>query len=225
MVGFCLTGCFNLPNLQSEHVIASGKSKLLALCIAVAGILTFFTKSVSTDPAVANLTRWSPLDIVLQMYQGALPAPNCERCGEALIRTVLALPVWVTAEYFLLVAVVVGLCFRWHPRAILSLAVLAVYNSFALRRVGTELEFHWAFYRSSRQGGRVHYGELVAEHVIVAIALFLTSLEILEDSTAEPKRSSSVFVDDDGPPIIDAEIVPEADVSPQFERNSRRLRD
>ena len=224
MIGFCLTGCFKHPNLQSGHVIVSGKSKLLALCIAVTGILTFFTKSITTDPTVANLTRWSPVDIVLQMYQGALPAPNCERCGEPFIRTALALPIWVTAEYFLLAAIVVGLCFRWHPRAILFLAVAAVYNSFALMRVGTELEFHRTFYRFSHQAGLVHYGQLVAEHVLVAIALFLTSLEILEDFAAEPNRGGSIFVDH-GPSIIDAEILPKAEVSPGLERDSRRLRD
>ena len=82
----------------------SRTSRFLALSIVAAGILTFFYPFVTTDPPVAGAARWSSFGIVLQMYNGVLPAPVCERCGEPLIRTFLALPLLVTIEYFFMVA-------------------------------------------------------------------------------------------------------------------------
>ena len=171
----------------------SGTSRLLALSIVSAGILTFFYPFVTTDPTVAGAVRWSPFDIALQMFNGVLPAPACERCGEPLIRTLLALPFMVTIQYFFMMAAGVALCSHKSARVTIWIAAFGIYN--CLRGeygAATRQEFERTFFGLSRRG-HVHYGELLAAHLVVMVAIVLTSLDLRDEESSEQARQRNRF--------------------------------
>jgi hypothetical protein len=98
-------------------VIGKGRSlgsrrHALALIVVVGGVFTFFAPLVSTHPPVVQTTHWSPSNIGRQVYLGNLPQPICQRCGEAMVRSLLALPLDGTAVYVLMIVALVVLCFR-----------------------------------------------------------------------------------------------------------------
>lgn len=201
-----------------------GTSRALALSIVTAGILTFFYPFITTDPPVARMTRWSCFDIVVQMYNGVLPFPICERCGEPVIRTLLALPFWVAVEYFLMVVALVFLCLRGPARVITWIAAGGAYIN--LRgRLATRLEFEGTFFGLSR-GGHVHYGGLLAAHLVVIVALFLASLDLRdEESSPEARQTSRLPVESFEPSVIDAEIVQENEPVDHVRKIPPRLHD
>ena len=201
-----------------------GRKRLLALSIVAAGMLTFFCAFVTTDPSVASKSRWSPLDMVLQMYRGTLPAPVCERCSDPLTRSFLALPLQVAGEYLLLVFVLLAVCCRWPAKVVLSSALIGVYNSIRMNGVGTCLEFKATFYGFSDHG-QVQYSELIAAHVVVMVALFLVSLELLEEESLPKAGRRDEFAGPRGPQVLDAEIVPEDEGAGKTRSNPRCLHD
>jgi phosphatidylglycerophosphate synthase len=157
-----------------------GRQRSLALSIVIAGILTFFGSFVTIDPPVAGMTQWSPFKIVLQMYYGALPSPPCERCGEPLIRSILALPLMVTLDYVLMAAALFVLCFSRQSKAIFYIAIIGTcFSGSSLWRIATRLEFQETFYGTAA-GGHVGYGALLVTHVVVMGALLLVSLQALQ---------------------------------------------
>jgi hypothetical protein len=87
--------------LAGNGLAMGPKRRSLALVVVAGGILTFFVPLVSTYPPVLQITDWSPFNIVRQMYLGHLPQPICERCGEPVIRSLLALPFDITVVYAL----------------------------------------------------------------------------------------------------------------------------
>ena len=98
---------------------------------------------------------------------GVLPFPVCKRCGEPSVRSLLALPLWIAAQYFLMVLALVALCFRRPSKALLAIAALEIYGR--VRGgwgVGTRFGILGNIFGLSRSG-HVHYGELLAEHLIV----------------------------------------------------------
>jgi hypothetical protein len=204
----------------------SRTSRFLALSIVAAGILTFFYPFVTTDPPVAGAARWSSFGIVLQMYNGVLPAPVCERCGEPLIRTFLALPLLVTIEYFFMVAAGLALCSNKSARLTVWIAAFGIYN--CLRGeygVATRLEFEGTFFGLSRSGHVVH-GGLLAAHLVVMVALFLASLDLRDEASAEETRERNrIPVEPAGAPVIDAEVVEENEGVKGARRNPPRLHD
>jgi hypothetical protein len=151
--------------------------------------VTFFYPFVTADPPVAGAARWSPFGIVLQMYNGVLPAPVCERCGEPLIRTLLALPFLVAVEYFFMMAAGLALCSSKSARVTVWIAAFGVYN--CLRgeySVATRLEFEGTFFGLSRSG-HVHYGGLLTAHLVVMVALLLASLDLRDEESPEETRT------------------------------------
>jgi hypothetical protein len=131
--------------------------RALAFFIVVAGIFTFFYSSVTTDPPIAGVVRWSPVNIVVQMHNGMLPSPVCERCGEPLVRSLLALPLSITVQYLLMGLALIVLCFRRSSKILISIAIVGIYTS--LRGgwgVAARLEFLATFFGLSRRG-HVHY--------------------------------------------------------------------
>ena len=200
-----------------------GTSRVLCLSIVTAGILTLFYPFVTTDPLVAGTARWSPFDIVLQMYNGVLPAPICERCGDPLIRTVLALPLIITVEYILMVVVLLALCFRMRTRITSGIAMAGGWIAFRGWGVATRLEFEGTFFGLSR-AGHVHYGGLVAAHLVVMVALFFASLE-LRDEESWRKAQSRNRVEPQGPQVVDAEVVQKNEDLDDSRRNPPRLHD
>jgi hypothetical protein len=214
----------------------SSTSRFLALSIAAAGILTFFGPLVTVDPPVAGTTRWSAFSIVLQMYNGVLPSPICERCGEPVIRTFLALPLWVTAEYFLILAALVILCLRMPANAIKSMAiggVISCYEGWYWRDFGA-WNFEETFFGSSGHG-HIHYGGLLATHLVVMGVLFMACLDLRDDESLEKAQERSqrsrLLVESHEPPVnpeppfIDAEIVRENEGSGDTPHTPRRLHD
>jgi len=173
-------------------------------------MVTFFYPFVTTDPPVAGAMRWSPFAIVLRMYSGVLPTPICERCGEPVVRALLALPFLVTVEYLFMMAAGVALCSLKSARVIIWIAAFGIYN--CLRGeygVGTRLEFEETFFGLSRSG-HVHYGGLLAAHLVVMVALVLASLDLRdEQSSQETQQGSQIAVESRDAPVIDSEIVQE----------------
>lgn len=185
------------------------RRRTLLLGVIGVGILTFIVPLVTTDPPVAGMTRWSPFNMVWQMYQGKLHSPACERCGEPLIRSLLALPLVVTVAYLLLVFVLVALCFSCSTRVVISVALFGMY--FILRggwSVGTRIETQQTFYEL--RNGRVELGQvMVALLTVYGSLLFVVALEDLEPEPLPKKRQIGEQVRHAGQPdFLDAEIVP-----------------
>jgi hypothetical protein len=204
----------------------SGTSRALALSIVIAGILTFFYPFITTDPPVGSVTRWSCFDIVLQMYNGVLPPPICERCGEPIVRTLLALPFMVTVEYALLIAALLALSSTRPAKAIRGIVLFGVYAFFRGEwGTGTRMEFERTFF-GLRRRGHVHYSGLLVTQLIVMAILFLASLDLRDEESAREARPGSRFpLEPRQPEVIDAEIVREDKEGGDARHNPPRLPD
>jgi phosphatidylglycerophosphate synthase len=157
-----------------------GRSRFVASLIVVAGIfLSFFGSFVTTDPPVAGMTHWSPFKIVLQMYYGELPSPDCERCNEPVVRSFLALPLEVMAEYPLMIFALVALYCHRRPDLIVWIAFVGIGLGLGgMWSVGTRLSFQSTFYGPIGSSGHVYYRELLIVYIVVMLALLLISLEL-----------------------------------------------
>lgn len=183
-------------------------SRFVAILIAVAGLLTFFWPLVTTDPPVADTTRWSCFDIVDQMYNGALIAPVCERCGVPSVRAMLALPLDFAAAYVLLAFMVIVLSLRVPAQRVIWFPLIWI--SVAIRwRHGTRMAFEKSFFGSSGNG-HVNYSALLATHVVAMGALFLACLDLRDEESLEQSRNRGRLRGEPREPqVIDAEIVDE----------------
>jgi len=185
----------------------SGTSRALAFSIVIAGILTFFFPFVRTDPPVAGLARWSCLDIVLQVYNGLLPRPICERCGEPAVRVFFALPLTVTLEYVLLIVALLVLLSAKPAKILYGIVLFGVY--LFLRGewgIATRWGFEETFFGISRRG-HVHYSGLLVVHLVVMGVLFLACLDLRdEESSRKARVADNLVVESREPQIIDAEI-------------------
>lgn len=199
-------------------------TRFIALSVLAVGLLTFFYPLITTDPLVAGVTRWSPFEIVVQMYNGVLPPPICERCGEPAIRALLAVPFWVIFEYLLMVVALVILGLRMPVRIVTWISVAALYS--ALRgRLSTRLEFEGTFFGLSRHG-HVYDGALLAAHLVVMGVLFLASLDLsYEQASQEAKPRNRPTGESAETRVIDAEIVSEKKNVDDTEPIRKRLHD
>jgi len=202
----------------------SSTSRFLALSIVAAGIFTFFWPLVTVDPPVAGTTRWSAFSIVFQMYNGVLPSPICERCGEPSVRALLALPLDFAAAYVLMAFMAIALSLRVPARVVMWFPLIWI--SVVIRwRVGTRIEFEKTFFGIS-QHGSVHYGGLLTAHLVVMGALFLACLDLRDEESSEETRPSIRHpVQSQEPPIIDAEIVSENEKAHETTHEPPRLHD
>ena len=170
------------------------KRRSMALLVVTAGILTFFVPLVSTHPPVLQTTDWSPFDIVRQMYLGRLPQPICERCGEPIIRSLLALPFQVTLVYGLMLSALAVLCRRATAAALAWIGIIGVVFSLDtyMLRGGTNFAakwgFEWTFYGQPQSlepsaQGPVLYGWLTIALLTVMVALVF--IAVREDLDTE----------------------------------------
>jgi hypothetical protein len=191
------------------------------MLIAVAGLLTFFWPLVTTDPTVAGTTHWSCFDIIVQMYKGVLTAPVCERCGVPWVRALLALPLDFDAAYVLLAFMVIVLSLRVPAQLVIWFPLIWI--SVAIRwRYGTRMDFENTFFGSSGNG-HVHYGALLATHVVAMGALFLACLDLRgEEPLDRPRNRSRLRVEPREPQMIDAEIVDENEPANRPHRDPQR---
>ena len=211
----------------------SSASRFIALAIVAAGILTFFWPLVTVDPPVAGTTRWSAFSIVLQMYNGVLPPPICERCGDPWVRALLALPFTIVLDYLFMAAAALILCLRMPARVVVWTTLLGGYNCLNGWRVGTRLAFEETFFGFSRNG-RVHYGGLLAAQLVVLGALFLACLDLRDEESleeAQERQRSRLLVESHEPPaipeppFIDAEVVQENEKARETTHDRPRLHD
>ena len=199
-------------------------SRFLAVLIAVGGLLTFFWPLVTTDPPVAGITRWSCFNIVVQMYNGVLPAPACERCGVPSVRAMLALPVNFAAGYVLMAFMATAVSLRVPAQLITWFPLIWISGAIKWRS-GTRMAFEATFFGSSGRG-QVHYGGLLAANLMVMAALFLVALDLRdEESSPQPRNRSRLMVEPREPPTIDAEIVEEGKPADCPRRDPPRLHD
>lgn len=167
------------------------KRRSLALMLVVGGILTFFVPLVSTHPPVLQTTDWSPFDIVQQVYLGHLPQPICERCGEPMIRSLLALPFDVTVVYGLMLSALGAICFRRSAAlAWIGIAGVAVSLNTYMLNGGTNFaakwDFEWTFYGQPQSlkpsaNGPVFYGWLtIALLMVMCAVVFVATRDDLD---------------------------------------------
>ena len=163
-------------------------NRLLAFVVVIIGMLTVFDSSVTTDPPVAGVGRWSPSKIVVQMYQGELPSPICGRCGEPWVRSLVALPSWLALQYLLLLFASFAVCFRVPLKAVGLIAFVGLCSTlraWAPFSVATRIEFERTFFGSYR-GGHVYFGELMFTHVLVMTLLLMVSLDSSDQNEGNP---------------------------------------
>jgi hypothetical protein len=123
------------------------RRRLFALFVILMGMLSVLVPLMTIDPPVAGASQWSAFDVVHRMYEGKLPEPTCERCGEPMVRSLLALPLDVSLSYLMLALGLVALYFPKSPGALRALAFLGGVNSgFAQNRHSTAREFSESFY-------------------------------------------------------------------------------
>lgn len=158
-------------------MISPGRNrKAQGLLVIAIGISSFFAPLVTVDPPVAGLAHWSEFDIVRQMYNGNLPAPTCERCGEPLIRSLVAIPFTITSIYVLMVVALWPLSVPYASKTVASIAAIGAAQSLYLHRAGTRWSLEDTFYRDHRVG-HVHYGMLQFALFAVMLVLFLVSID------------------------------------------------
>ncbi len=163
------------------------RRRTLSFMVIVVGMLTFFVPLVTTNPPVIEMSRWSAFTIVMRMYEGKLPEPICERCGEPLIRSFLALPLMISVNYALMVLALVALCFPRSPGFLRGLSLSGgLYNLTDLRWQNTKWEFKETFYGQTylRSAGHVHYHWLTDPLLVVMVTLFIISLKMDLDRPA-----------------------------------------
>ena len=160
---------------------ARGKAdRALAFLIVICGLCTLLVPLITVKPPVAHLARWSPMAVVVEMYRGNLPSPDCERCGEPLIRSLVALPFELTMIYLLALGSLIPLSSRNGSRGLTVMAGLGALLSLGLgglaNGLATRSEFHRTFYGSMGGRGEVHYGGLQLALFIVMAGLCVVSL-------------------------------------------------
>jgi hypothetical protein len=163
------------------------RRKSLALLAVGGGLLTFFVPLITIDPPVLETNHWSAFSIVTSMYEGKLSQPVCERCGEPLIRSLLALPIEVSVVYLLFGFSLVALCFSQSSK---MLAVLGSVGSMVCLNSGYAAT--WAFEET-------FYGRIMSrvrhvhdwEFVTVLLALMLSIVYVSLKESLDPAPSSS----------------------------------
>lgn len=144
------------------------------------------------------------------MYNGLLPRPICERCGEPAVRVFFALPLTVTLEYVLLIVALLVLLSAKPAKILYGIVLFGVY--LFLRGewgIATRWEFEETFFGISRRG-HVHYSGLLVVHLVVMGALFLACLDLRdEESTQMAKPISQSSIESQESLVVDAEIVRE----------------
>jgi len=139
--------------------------------------MTFFIPLIAINPPVLETTHWSAFRTVHRMYEGRLPEPVCERCGEPLVRSLLALPFEVTVAYLLLVCALAALFFPESPKI---LTVVGTIGSLLCLHMGvaTDWAFEETFYGAFVHVRRVHDFWLVATLLAVMLSLVYLSLTV-----------------------------------------------
>jgi hypothetical protein len=168
-----------LNSLRTRHLRKrpfGANTRVLALLVVIAGILTFFIPFISIDQPVAGVTHWSEADIVLQMYKGNLPDPVCERCGEPMIRSLMALPFTITSIYVLMLVALVPLSVPYASKTVWAIAAVGGMESLYLHRIGTRWALEETFYGHFFRAAHVHYMPLQLALVGIMGTLFLVSI-------------------------------------------------
>jgi len=149
-------GLFGMPSFSpfSSYLSAKGTStressslfsrplgrprRVLALVVIGMGLVTFFIPLIAINPPVLETTHWSAFRTVSRMYEGRLPEPVCERCGEPLVRSLLALPFEVTAAYLLLACALAALFFPESPKVLTAVGTIGslLCLTWASQRIG-----------------------------------------------------------------------------------------
>lgn len=111
-----------------------------------------------------------------QMYKGGLPIPICERCGEPLVRSLVALPLTVTVIYLLMIGALVPLSIPFASKTTAAMGAIGVLEALYLSRVGTRLAFQETFHGYSGRSGHVQYGWLQLSLLLVMLGLCAVSL-------------------------------------------------
>jgi len=164
------------------------RRRLLALLAVGAGLLTFFVPLITIDSPVLGTTHWSAFSTVTSMYEGKLSQPVCERCGEPLIRSLLALPIEISVVYLLFGCALVALCFSESSKI---LAVLGSIGSIVCLNAGyaTTWAFEETFYgRIISRVRRVHDWAFVTVLLALMLSIVYVSLkEGLDQAPSSPQ--------------------------------------
>ncbi len=161
---------------------AIGKAdRVLGFLIVICGLCTMLVPLITVRPPVAHLARWSPMAVVVEMYKGNLPSPTCERCGEPLIRSLVALPFELTMIYLLALGSLIPLSCRNGSRGLTVMAGLGVLLALGLGGLSTRLEFRDTFYGPMGTHGEVHYGWL--QFVLFSVMAGLCGVSLTREST------------------------------------------
>jgi hypothetical protein len=163
----------------------------LCLFVIAIGICTFFVPLITVDPPVAGTAHWSEWQIVQHMYEGKLPNPTCERCGEPVVRSLVALPVTVTVIYVLMLSTVIPLSVPYASATLTGISGVGAVISLSLWRFGTRWAFEETFYGSAFRLGHVHYGLLQVALFSIMSALCLISLIYGSDRPSRKLPSAS----------------------------------
>jgi hypothetical protein len=141
------------------------------------GLVTFFIPLIAINPPVLETTHWSAFRTVYRMYEGRLPEPVCERCGEPLVRSLLALPFEMTVAYLLLVCALVALFFPESPKVLTAVGTIGSLLCLHMG-VATDWAFEETFYGAFFHVRRVHDFWLVTTLLAVMLSLVYISLTV-----------------------------------------------
>jgi hypothetical protein len=168
------------------------RRRLLALLVSALGLLTFFVPLVSIDPPVAGRTYWSPFNVADEMYQGRLPKPTwCERCGEPIVSSVVALPLDISIDYLILVLALAALCFPESPGSLGGLAFTAAMGSgwaHKSRSTGFARTFYGRDVSYLGSVSHIHCGWLTVALLCSMVVLFYISLTPALDRPSSTNR-------------------------------------
>jgi len=195
------------------------KRGLFAVSILVFGLITFFIPSIKTDPATMGISNWSPWNVVCAVKDGTLNNPPD--------LNFIVLP---GSIYAVMGVDLLGLCFSTLfsvPKVQATISGIGVWLCLVVRysHLGQKnWELDRFFYR--RAGiGHASSEQLMTWLLVITVTLFLISLDAMLDTDAPltPQREGRHV--QDGPEVLNAEILNEDDKPKQAHRDPRRWDD
>lgn len=163
--------CGKLLELLPDNMgFLDRRRRLLAVPLVALGLCSFVVPTITTDPPVLTRVRWSPLDILTQIHEGALPTHTGDELAIAGVEG------YFVESYLLLLFALLTVTVLPSRKVLVVIALLnALISSATDSRYGPS-DFWSLFYGSLSSGfGQVHLGQ----HKLMLFAVNLLLLGIV----------------------------------------------
>jgi hypothetical protein len=167
-------GDSSLASSETEYVRSTDanelgkRRRLIALIFVLIGLWTFFVPTISIDPAALGRKRWSPANIVWQLYAGTLPT------HPVVSGTTWIIEFYFAAVYLSLIAALLALVLFPSRKLFCGSVALSFINTLCvLKGNGLCVYLESIFYGDGFNSGlgHVHHSEHTLALLCVTLAL------------------------------------------------------